>query len=404
MKARPFEELKWDVPTPDLLRELSTSSLPLRLRSSETHRSFYRDLYFDTADGSLSRRGIVCRWRVGADDRRTLSVSFPGSPLVASEIPETDPVAAFAGGSEAARRLRGGADPAALQVLTELEVERLTRDARSPWPWGGRFALMYDAVSVRRSGIVRGFQELKLRRVDPGVPSLERIGEAIGTAPGLRTMIETKLARAQRLTANLEREALARAIASGRTTVLLAIDSGKVALRQTSHGLRLPAGEGQGESACRHLLQETLGSGVGDLSFLGTVPGVGTIRLLDIWVARRIRLDRAMLNDVVWIPLGRARRDRRRPRARGCRDARRDRVRAPLRRCSGARGNGPRVNSALQRLRRPTSAILRYSIPISAWWSSTRGCLRSPKISARRCSSDSVSSPSSAPISMSFSW
>ncbi len=207
MKARPFEELKWDVPTPDLLRELSTSSLPLRLRSSETHRSFYRDLYFDTADGSLSRRGIICRWRVGADDRRTLSVSFPGSPLVASEVPETDPVAAFAGGSEAARRLRGGADPAALQVLTELEVERLTRDARSPWPWGGRFALMYDAVSVRRSGIVRGFQELKLRRVDPGVPSLERIGEAIGAAPGLRAMIETKLARAQRLTANLEREA-----------------------------------------------------------------------------------------------------------------------------------------------------------------------------------------------------
>jgi polyphosphate kinase len=303
MKARPSEELKWDVPTPDLLRELSIGRLPLRLRSSEIHRSFYRDLYFDTADGSLSRRGIVCRWRVGADDRRTLSISFPGLPVVTSGVPETDPVSAFAGSSEAARRLRGGADPAALQVLAELEVERMTRAARSLWPWGGRFALMYDAVSVRRSGIVRGFQELKLRRVDPGVPSLQRIGEAIGAAPGLRTVIETKLARAQRLTANLEREALARAIASGRTTVLLAIDSGKVALRQTSHGLRLPAGEGQGQPACRHLLQETLGSGVGDLSFLGTVPGVGTIRLLDIWVARRIRLDRAMPNDVVWIPL-----------------------------------------------------------------------------------------------------
>ena len=241
------------------------------------------------------------------------------------------------------------------------------------------------------------------RRVDPGVPSLERIGEAIGAAPGLRTMIETKLARAQRLTANLEREALARAIASGRTTVLIAIDSGTVALRQTSHGLRLPAGEGQGESACRHLLQETLGSGVGDLSFLGTVPGVGTIRLLDIWVARRIRLDRAMTNEVVWVPPRRARGDRGRPRTRGCRNARRNRVRAPLWRCTGA------GETALASGARPGVYGGRHwrhsaSRPRSQPGEATRGCLRSPKISALRYSSDSVSSPSSAPISMNFSW
>ena len=303
MSSPPAAKLKWDVPTLELLRELASNPLPLGLRSGESARSFHRDLYFDTADGSLSRRGIVCRWRVGADDRRILTVRFPGAKLTSSEIPDTDAPSAFAGTSEAARRLRGAVDPAALQVLAELEVERLTREARSPWPWGGRFALVYDTVSVRRSGIVRGFQEMKLRRLGGGVPSLERVGNAIGAAPGLRLVIETKLARAQRLSAELEREALARALASGRTTVLLAIDGGRVALRRTAGRLRLPMGEGQGEAACRHLLRETLSSGVGDLAFLGTVPGVGTTRLLDVWVARRLRLDLDVTDDVVWVPL-----------------------------------------------------------------------------------------------------
>src|ERR1044071_1639412 len=126
MSSPPVAELKWDVPTLELLRELASSRLPLGLRSGESSRSFHRDLYFDTVDGSLSRRGIVCRWRVGADDRRILSVWFPGIGLTSSEIPDSDAEVAFAGTSEAARRLRGAVNPAALQVLAELEVDRLT--------------------------------------------------------------------------------------------------------------------------------------------------------------------------------------------------------------------------------------------------------------------------------------
>ncbi|MEO7987788.1 MAG: hypothetical protein ABI766_14765, partial [Gemmatimonadales bacterium] len=67
--------------------------------------------------------------RRSPDDRRILMVGFPGAPLVSSDSPETDAIAAFAGQSEAARRLRGAADPAALQLLAELEVERLTRQS-----------------------------------------------------------------------------------------------------------------------------------------------------------------------------------------------------------------------------------------------------------------------------------
>ena len=280
MKARPFEELKWDVPTPDLLRELSTEQPPASTAILGDPRSFYRDLYFDTADGSLSRRGIVCRWRVGADDRRTPQRLLSRITTRRIRVPETDPVGRVRRRQRGRQTIARWSGPCRVAGAHRLEVERLTRDARSPWPWGGRFALMYDAVSVRRSGIVRGFQELKLRRVDPGVPSLERIGEAIGR---LRASGHDR--DEARASTAADRESRAGGARTRhrfrRATVLLAIDGGKVALRQTSRGLRLPAGEGQGESACRHLLQEALGSGVGDLSFLGTVPGVGTIHLLD---------------------------------------------------------------------------------------------------------------------------
>ncbi|MGH7498015.1 MAG: polyphosphate kinase 1 [Gemmatimonadales bacterium] len=303
MSAPPGRELKWDVAALDLLRELAASRLPLRLPSAPVIRTFHRDLYFDTADGALSRRGIICRWRVGADDRRILSVGFPDARVVASETPEADWASAFGGTSEAARRLRGGVDPAALLVLAELEVERLTRESRSRWPWRGKFTFVYDAVSVRRSGITRAFQELKVRRLHGGSPALERISETMRGVPGLRLMLEGKLTRAQRLSAALESEALARSLASGRSVALLALDRGKVALVREGGRLRLPMADGQGEAAGRHLLREVLGSSVGDLALLGTVPGAGPTRLLDVWVARRVRRDQNGAGNVSWLPL-----------------------------------------------------------------------------------------------------
>jgi polyphosphate kinase len=237
---------------------------------------------------------------VGADDRRWLTIALPGSQITISETPETEATAALAAPSEAGRRLRGAVNPAALELLVELEVERITRESRSPWPWRGHFRFVYDAVSVRRSGIIRTFQEIKLRRLRAGGPPLEAISTAM---PDVRLILESKLARAQRLSAGLEREALARSLASGRTTAVLALDGGRVALTRMDGHLRLPVGAGQGEAACRHLLQETLGSAVGDLAFLGTVAGVGTVHLLDVWLARRVRRDQESSSDVEWLPL-----------------------------------------------------------------------------------------------------
>jgi polyphosphate kinase len=311
MSPPPPLELKWDVPTPQRLRELLTAPLPFRLRSGPLRQGFHRDIYFDTIDAALDRRGIRCRVRLRADDRRTLRLTFPAAPSGAEksqhfeiDFDDLDPMAALTGPSEPARRLSGVVNPAELQVLAELETERFVREAERGWFWGGRFLLRYDLVGVRRGTLARGFQEIKLRRLRQGAPGLDQLSAALAREQGLRPILETKLARAQRLLAALEREAVVRSLGSGRIVTLIAVDHGRIALRWDHQVLRLPRSEGQGEAACRHLLQETFGSTVADLAQIGTAPGQGAFGLQEIWLARRIRRESSGPGgiELVWLP------------------------------------------------------------------------------------------------------
>ena len=62
--------LRWDVPTLHVLEELRQAPPPAGLQGGPAERSFHRDIYFDTAEGALSRRDVTCRVRIGADDLR----------------------------------------------------------------------------------------------------------------------------------------------------------------------------------------------------------------------------------------------------------------------------------------------------------------------------------------------
>ena len=296
-------EVKWDVASPELLRTLIVAPLPLGLRESPPVRSFYRDIYYDTPDGSLARRNITTRFRIGADDRRSLKVRLnsPRESFV-STAPELELKAALAGSSEAARRLRGLVEPDDLEPLAELEVERTIRTASGRWPWSAKYRLTYDAVTVRHAGLVRGFQEIKVRSQRPGRPTLERVSAEMQSTPGLRLILEGKLARAQRLLATLETEALARSLGTGRAVTVLALAGGAIAFRREAETLRLPLADGHGEAATRHLLRTTFGSTVGDLALLGTATGRGTGKLQEVWLVRRIRLDGDPAADIEWVP------------------------------------------------------------------------------------------------------
>src|SRR4051794_21397617 len=103
-------ESRFDVITPEQLDELVARPLvgapsvsPLSVR--------YRDLYLDTADEQLERRGITCRLRVGSDDTRMLTVfiGMPDDPAppqrFEAAVDSADPRVVVAGSSAPARRL-----------------------------------------------------------------------------------------------------------------------------------------------------------------------------------------------------------------------------------------------------------------------------------------------------------
>ncbi|HEX2220488.1 MAG TPA: polyphosphate kinase 1 [Gemmatimonadales bacterium] len=299
----PAGEVKWDVASPELHGELITSPPPLGLRVTATSHGFHRDIYYDTADASLARRDVTCRFRVGSDDRRVLTVAFASRrQRFSSPVAELDLAAALRGESEAARRLRGLVDPATLERLAELEVERTIRVAAGRWPWSARYELVYDNVTVRHGRLSREFREMKARRVRGGRPDLAELAAAMRSVPGTRPILESKLGRAQRMIATLEGEALARSLGTGRAVTLLAMDGGAVAFQRKGDTLTLPIADGQGEDASRHLLRATFGSAVGDLALLGTASGRGAAgRLQEVWLARRLRLDGEQADAVEWL-------------------------------------------------------------------------------------------------------
>jgi polyphosphate kinase len=299
--------VRWDVLSLHALEELREAAPPAGLRAGPAERGFHRDIYFDTAEGALSRRDVTCRVRIGADDVRRLTLTLPagaGGPRERFEsvADEAEPAAILAGASETARRLRGLVDPAELVPAATLEVSRTRRTAEPRWPWRARYLLEYDAVTVRHEGLARGFQELRLREVRRGHPSLQMVAEAITRHQQLRPVLDGKLVRAQRLLGSLEREAIARSLGSGRCVTLLALDAGTLALHREGRALRLPSLDGSGEATVRQLLRETFGSGAGDLALLGTAPGPGGLRLQEVWLARRLRRDGAD-GGVVWVPV-----------------------------------------------------------------------------------------------------
>lgn len=307
----PSSQFRCAVDGPEALHRLREAPLPLGLRGDPPERSFHRDIYLDTPDGSLEGRGVSCRLRVQADDRRSLALIVGGAGSRPPErweavVPELDLRRALEGTSEPARRLRGLVDPALLKPRIEIETERWTRVVRAGWfRRQPRFVFLYDIGTVRQGGLVRSFEEIQVRRLGPGRPHLEQIAAALEQAHGLRPLVVPKPARAAALIAAMAGESTARLVNSQRAVALLALDGGGVAFLAGEDGLELPVAQGSGEEACRHLLRNLFDSGVGELTLLGHTAGREDRPALEVWVARRIRGrgDGPPPRPVVWLTL-----------------------------------------------------------------------------------------------------
>ena len=291
-------EWKADVPTLELLNRIVTDDLPLGIRSGRLEQLFHRDIYFDSADWALRRRGISCRFRTRLDDRRILTLRSAGRweggtqlalpQSFAADVPELEGEPALAGSSEPARRLRALIEPGQLLPRIQFETERRVRRTEARWFRRARYEIVYDVVTVRSQQFAQTFQELKVREVAAGRPSLERLAQAFQERYGLRPLLVGKQDRAEKLLRDLEGEGLARAARSGREVAVIALEGASVAMLTESATLSLPTRRGSGEEACRELLRECFGSADGQLRFLGTAPAGITRPLLEVWEARRI--------------------------------------------------------------------------------------------------------------------
>ncbi len=173
--------IRLDIPSADLLDRLVDAPLLPGVRVSRAARSFLRDIYFDTPDGELQQRGVSCRFRIGVDDRRFLTVTIRESTQLSalvewkrfeSEVDEIEPTQALEGTAEPARRLRAVIDLRRLGVRLELEVARRVSFVRSGALQFRTHEIAYDLVTVRSGSLRRSFQEIILRRLRRGGPDL----------------------------------------------------------------------------------------------------------------------------------------------------------------------------------------------------------------------------------------
>jgi len=290
-------EWRGDVPELELLNRMVTEPLPLGLRSGAVEPFFQRDVYFDSADWTLRRRGVTCRFRVRVDDRRILTIravgrSDGGVSLVLpqtfeAEVAELDGEQALAGASDPARRLRALIEPGRLIPRIQFETERRIRRTQPGWFSRAQFEVAYDVVTVRSHQLAQTFQELKLRHLHRGRPGLDGLARAFQEQYGLRPLLVGKADRAEKLLRDLESEALARAARGSREVAAIVLAEGCAALVSDAATLTLPVRGGSGEDACRELLRTHFGSADGQVRFLGTASAGGTRPVLEVWLARR---------------------------------------------------------------------------------------------------------------------
>src|SRR6185369_4575003 len=136
-------EFRCELLSADQLAAFAAGPLPPGIPAGDARRSMHRDLYLDTPDDSLRRRGVVCRLRI-----------------VDAPVQTADVAAAFASDNPVARRVRGIVDPSLLQVRADLEVDRLTRGASLDWLRRPRLTVHLDRVIVRRNGASAGFFQM----------------------------------------------------------------------------------------------------------------------------------------------------------------------------------------------------------------------------------------------------
>ena len=310
---QPPDEFRCVLRDREQLDALIREPLPAGLRETAAITEAHRDIYFDTADALLRSRGAVYRLRYRADGRAVLSFdagtangSRPTRNVASAELAGGDVSTVLSLESEPARRVRAFTDPGLLLPRVELEVSRTRRQGRAGLLRRSRVEFHYDDTTIRHGSIARTFQELKVRAAGGvGGPLLAGILRELNDRHGLRDSRSTKLDRAEAIRAGLADEATTLQLGPGRSIALVVLNGTEIAVLGEGTQMRLPAGAGAGEAACRHALHTLFQSRVGELHRVGSISTASGDREVEVWLVRRVRgsAGGAAPRDIVWRPL-----------------------------------------------------------------------------------------------------
>lgn len=281
-------ERRFDVVSAEQLEKLAAQPLPAGLQSTSV-RVLYRDLYIDTDDDQLQRRGITCRLRVGSDDRRVLTVfvgtlNDPAPPRrYEASVDSADPRVALTSNTEPARRLAGIVDFRLLQTKLELQVERVERAADANLLGRARLHLSYDRVHVRSGTSSRAFHQLTVRSSHRGNKVFEQVCKELQDKEGLRTIVAGTRERAQLLLKWMQREERGLAKLSDAGVALVLKRGAQVVLFKRGAVLFLPFEHGSGVGVARTLLDRCAREPGSDVRLLGKLSSVGPMPTVEVW-------------------------------------------------------------------------------------------------------------------------
>lgn len=282
-------ESRFDVVTAEQLESLAARPIagapdvpPVSVR--------YRDLYLDTADEQLERRGVTCRLRLGSDDTRALTVfvGTPGDPTppqrFEAAVASPDPRVAVAGNSAPARRLAAMVDARLLEVRLELQIERILRTVDRDMLRRPRVRVVYDRIDVRSTAASRSFHQLTV--VSSGSsPRHAEICQDLEMNAGLRPIAAGTRERAQLLLKWMMREERAGAAQSEAGVALLLTRGDSVAVTRQGDVLFIPFERGVGVGVARTLLDKWVATAATDVRYIGKISAIGPLPAIEVWSA-----------------------------------------------------------------------------------------------------------------------
>ena len=274
---------------PGVLRAVAEGPAPEGYRAGPPCIEVFRDVYHDTKEGDLERRGAWTCVRHHADGARTFSVrtgsEAEGGRFASVHLPPGEGDAPLEGLSAPARLLRAMVEPARLVPRLELETHRVVRAMESLEGQVGEVAC--DAITARRGELRAELEEIELR-LPKGADAEHPLAAGLRHAHGMRRVGEDRFERARLALRERELDLLEEAVRTARRVAVAAVEDGRIALRRERTALRIPSGPGAGEEACRRVLRECFGHDGARVRLLGTGAGPAERAAIEVWLAEGV--------------------------------------------------------------------------------------------------------------------